>query len=318
MFTSLLRTEPLVLSEFSSLMEWDYPIISIETQSSLELKDNSVQRADIVLIHEHGKVRVIIESKIDAVFDSEQIQGYLTSIDEEPRSKVISITRDDPGAISEFDAKKKFIHVYWFQIHHILKKIYKEDNHSTKNKIPAESKFLIREIIKFMEDERMNEFEGFTDSELGIWNSYAAFDSKVRAYLERFKQDIENKEYTLGPLKPGQIYLGYLVKKFEGKLIRKKNSMWIWLGFQLLPAGGDQYRTCCCVQVKCDSKKISDEVKKACGALTNPRNEWYLWKPLVPLIATANQEDHAKILNEFFIDSLKKLENAHVFDIISR
>jgi len=315
LFAHILENNKPVLNTFLSLIHSNLKNPRVYTQRSFNNETNR-QIADILLIDRLSDEMIIIESKIQAEFDSDQINGYLKLVKDKKDSKVVSMTKDDSEELNKFKDElkdeKKFNHIYWFQIYRILKDALKEST--------SENKYVIKEMMKFMEDENMAEFEGFDDADVSVWSSFMRLDKKMSEYLNQLKIKIESqsqkKYFTFKSNSDREQYRGFYIRP----LTKKSGNDVVWIGLWNLDIEEEHnFRLYCCIQIARLNKENEDSILKQFPQFKKNTQKFLgimQHIPLMSIMGNVKKEQQLEELNKFFIKGLNSLENKGVFDRI--
>ncbi len=316
LFAYTLRNEPVMLQKFQQLIDWECNKPLICTQKTFPINSGKFCRCDLLLLDPITDDGIIIESKIGDEFKKKQIYTYL-ELAQERNLRVISITRDDSPKITELQNKhakegiiSKFQHFFWFQIYMMIRKVGSDKG--------LRSPFLIQELIKYMEEENMAEFEGFRDCDLGTWSAYDQLREKMDSYLEQLKLKLQSDGF-----KPKQnnseaeLFRGYKLVAYKDKEI----SGYFWIGFWHIDF--DRYRDgriFCCIQLDPSDKSRTDKLMKQSSLLERSTKEDYdgvmRYKALMSIIGDSDSDEQRAKLDEFFINSIKQIQKDGCFEFI--
>jgi len=311
LFAYILENNKAVLNKFLSQINPNIKNPRIHTQHSFNNETNQ-QIADILLIDPLSEEMIIIESKIQADFDSDQINGYLKLVKDKKDSKVISITKYDSEKLNNFKDKlkdkKKFNHFYWSQIYRILKDALKEST--------SENTQVIKEMMNFMEDKNMAEFEGFDDADGSIWSSFRRVDNKMNEYVNQLKIQIQ-KKYSMRKCDSDLYqYKGFFITPSTKK---SKNDV-VWIGLWNLDIEEENnFRLYCCIQIAQLNEGNEDYILKQFPQFKKNTHKFsgvMQYVPLMSIMKNVAKEQQIEELNKFFMEGLNRLENKGAFDLL--
>jgi hypothetical protein len=149
---------------------------------------------------------ILIESKVRAPFNADQITRHLKALNQNDYLLVITNNKEDKKKINDLnDQRLRFL--TWHDIHQMCLKVYKEIR--TNKKLKAETEFL-KDFIDYLEVIVMTEFSGFKDEDFDFWTTLNVhyipiLKNKLESLAEYIKKECPRtlKEYSF--IKVGNI-----------------------------------------------------------------------------------------------------------------
>ncbi|VVB65833.1 PD-(D/E)XK nuclease superfamily protein [Candidatus Gugararchaeum adminiculabundum] len=193
----------------------------VETQLSFEdgRPDMLVRNKDYFVVFEH---------KVGAERGEMQLERYVKILEKNKGDRkamlvYIDIEVPEDLEIGEICKQKEigFGKFSWKQIWGMLKKLEKEN----KKTFDPAFKVLLKEFYRYMEVQGMDEFEGFSIRDLGVWGEFRPVVVKMMKILEALKEQLP-KNFETG-------LLGKVDNKvnYYGCGIKKNGRDLVWVGF---------------------------------------------------------------------------------------
>ncbi|MCH7612887.1 MAG: PD-(D/E)XK nuclease family protein [Candidatus Marinimicrobia bacterium] len=290
----------------------------LQTQVTFrEIRDHNCEsRPDIYLelTNDDRKEIIFIESKIGSNEGENQLKRYAEQLDDLSdiyKRTLVFITRDyEPKnkitVMKDCKRKVSFVQLRWYEVYRFFKKY--------------ENEILIKEVIKFMEENNMNLSNQFTSIDILTLTNFP----RVRKMLDETMQGVVQEKFkeVCGSISKDQVCLTQL--KYNNRYIYKsdqENGMWCGYGYWFDTGDINNYPKVELILEISPSSEARAQVISVFKEIINMNSDkWEGYKINDPKVWSSirhsknmreivSEEDHINFIKQFFIDSIKELSN---------